>query len=100
MYKTPTSKQSAGLSSRWFAHIANTGIPSHALFDRNTASNHWTTRALFLKEFSEYFGAKAEQLDMYLEDDKVTFLSFTDKIVNSKNGRFHYEQDYRLLILP
>lgn len=60
---------------------------AHALFDRNTASNHWTTRALFLKEFSEYFGPKAEQLDIYLEDGKVTFLTFTDKIVNSKNGR-------------
>jgi cell cycle checkpoint control protein RAD9A len=59
----------------------------HALFDRNTANNQWTTRAIFLKEFSEYFSPKAEQLDMYLEDGKVTFLSFTDKIVNSKNGQ-------------
>ena len=57
----------------------------HALFDRNTANNRWTTSALFLKEFSEHFGPKAEQLDIYLEDEKVTFLSFTDKIVNSKN---------------
>jgi len=59
----------------------------HALFDKNTASNRWSTRATFLKEFSEYFGPKAEQLDIYLEDGKVTFLSFTDKIVNSKNGK-------------
>jgi cell cycle checkpoint control protein RAD9A len=58
----------------------------HALFDRNTANNHWTTNALFLKDFSEHFGPKAEQLDIYLEDGKVTFMSFTDKVVNSKNG--------------
>ena len=60
----------------------------HALFDKNTASNHWSIRSGFLRQFSEYFGPKAEQLDIYAEDAKVTFLSFTDKIVNSKtNGK-------------
>lgn len=58
----------------------------HALFDRNTANNKWSIRSSFLKEFADYFGQKAEQLDMYAEDGRVTFLSFTDKIVNRKNG--------------
>jgi cell cycle checkpoint control protein RAD9A len=44
-------------------------------------------RSPFLKEFSDYFGPKAEQLDIYYEESKVTFLSFTDKIVSSKNGK-------------
>lgn len=60
----------------------------HALFDSTSAVNHWATNALFLKDFSEHFSPKAEQLDIYLEDGKVTFLSFTDKIVNSKNGKW------------
>ena len=58
----------------------------HALFDRTTANNRWSMGSSFLKEFADYFGPKAEQLDIYYEEGKVTFLSFTDKIINSKNG--------------
>ncbi|RDI88972.1 hypothetical protein Vi05172_g1006 [Venturia inaequalis] len=57
----------------------------HALFDKTTANNRWSMRSPFLKEFSDYFGPKAEQLDVYYEEGKVTFLSFTDKIMSSKN---------------
>ncbi|QDS75670.1 hypothetical protein FKW77_007473 [Venturia effusa] len=57
----------------------------HALFDRTTANNRWSMRSPFLKEFSDYFGPKAEQLDIYYEEGKVTFLSFTDKVISSKN---------------
>jgi cell cycle checkpoint control protein RAD9A len=58
----------------------------HALFDKNTANNQWSIRSGFLKEFIDYFGQKAEQLDIYAEETKVTFLSFADKVVNRKNG--------------
>jgi cell cycle checkpoint control protein RAD9A len=58
-----------------------------ALFDRNTANNRWTIQSGLLKEFADYFAPKAEQLDIFSEDGKVTFLSFTDKIVNSNKGK-------------
>lgn len=58
----------------------------HALFDKTMANNRWSMRSPFLKEFSDYFGPKAEQLDVYYEEGKVTFLSFTDKVISSKNG--------------
>lgn len=58
----------------------------HALFDRTTANNRWSMRSPILKEFADYFGPKAEQLDIHYEEGKVTFLSFTDKVISSKNG--------------
>jgi cell cycle checkpoint control protein RAD9A len=59
----------------------------HALFDRNTANNRWSIKSALLKQFVEYFGQKAEQLDIYAEEGKVTFISFTDKVVNRRNGK-------------
>jgi len=59
----------------------------HALFDRSSASNKWTIKAGFMKEFTDYFSPKAEQLDMYCEEGKMTFLSFTEKVVNAKSGK-------------
>lgn len=58
----------------------------HALFDRSSAPNKWTITSGFLREFTDYFSPKAEQLDMYCEDGKMTFLSFTEKVVNAKAG--------------
>jgi cell cycle checkpoint control protein RAD9A len=58
----------------------------HALFDRNTANNRWGIKSALLKQFIEYFGQKTEQLDIYADDGKVTFISFTEKVVNRKNG--------------
>jgi len=59
----------------------------YALFDKQHAKNHWTIRSLYMKEFVEYFGPRTEQLDMYYEDGRITFTSFTEKIVNANRGR-------------
>ncbi|KAF2761093.1 Rad9-domain-containing protein [Pseudovirgaria hyperparasitica] len=56
----------------------------HALFDRNSAHNKWTIQSQMLKEYIDYFGARTEQLDIYAEDDRVIFTSFTEKITNGK----------------
>lgn len=56
----------------------------HALFDRTLASNHWSIQAALIKEYVDFFGAKTEQLDIYSEDDRVSFTSFTEKIANGK----------------
>jgi cell cycle checkpoint control protein RAD9A len=56
----------------------------HALFDRNASQNRWSIMSGHLKEFIEYFGPKTEQLDIYAEDGRVVFTSFTEKITNGK----------------
>ena len=58
-----------------------------ALFDRNTAKNRWIIGAYVLKSYSEYFGVKTEQLDLYHEGGRVTFTSYTEKIMDG-NGWF------------
>jgi hypothetical protein len=58
----------------------------HALFDKSSASSEWTIKSGFLREFTDFFSPKAEQLDIYFDDGKVTFLGFTDKVVNTKHG--------------
>ncbi|EKG20046.1 Rad9 [Macrophomina phaseolina MS6] len=56
----------------------------HALFDKRSANNRWTIHASTLKEAIEYFGHKTEQLDIYADDGRVTYTSFTEKISNGK----------------
>lgn len=58
----------------------------HALFDKNRATNTWKVRSKMLRGIMEYFGAKTEQLDIYAEDGKVTFTSYTDKIMHGKGN--------------
>ena len=57
----------------------------HALFDKHKARNQWRIGAHILKSFSEYFGPKTEQLDIYSEGGRVTLTSYTEKITNG-NG--------------
>ena len=57
-----------------------------AVFSKDGAKNHWSIRAHVLKSFGEYFGAKAEQLDIYYEAGRITFTSYTEKVMNG-NGR-------------
>ena len=56
----------------------------HALFDRNVAKNRWKIGAHVLRNWIEYFGAGTEQLDISLEDGRVTFMSYTEKIMGEK----------------
>lgn len=56
----------------------------HALFNHNAAKNRWRIDANVLRSFLEYFGANTEQLDIYAEDGRVAFTSYTEKIVNGK----------------
>ncbi|KAL4871847.1 hypothetical protein BDV12DRAFT_183421 [Aspergillus spectabilis] len=57
----------------------------HAVFDRSRATNEWTIGPLFLKEITTHFSPSAEQLDIYSENTKVIFTSFTTKITDGKN---------------
>ncbi|KAI9828965.1 MAG: hypothetical protein M1819_006464 [Sarea resinae] len=56
----------------------------HALFNRESAMNRWKIHSRLLREFIEHFGPKTEQLDIYSDDGRVTFTSYTEKIMDGK----------------
>ena len=41
-----------------------------------------------LRTFIEYFGAGTELLDIYSEEGRVTFTSYTEKVMNDMGLRF------------
>ncbi|KAF1812988.1 DNA repair protein Rad9 [Eremomyces bilateralis CBS 781.70] len=55
-----------------------------ALFEKNEAKNCWVISSTMLKENTDFFGPRAEQLDICHENGKISFISFTEKIVNAK----------------
>lgn len=55
-----------------------------AMFDKSRVTNTWKINARHLREYVEYFAPKTEQLDIYAEEGKCTFLAFTEKITNGK----------------
>ena len=56
----------------------------HALFDKGAAANRWRISSKPLKEFIEHFGPRTEQLDIYQENGRAIFTSYTEKIVDGK----------------
>ena len=59
----------------------------HAIFDKNSAKNHWSISGHVLKTFIEYFGAKTEQLDMYCEGGRAVFTSYTEKVTSGDGSQ-------------
>lgn len=60
---------------------------SHALFDKHNAPNGWKISSRLLREYIEFFGAKTEQLDLLVKDEKAIFTSFTEKIMDGKGRK-------------
>jgi cell cycle checkpoint control protein RAD9A len=60
---------------------------ARAVFDAGSAQNRWIISSKVLREFIEYFGPKTEQLDVYSENGKATFLTYTEKITDGKGKR-------------
>ncbi|KAL8790804.1 MAG: hypothetical protein Q9213_000428 [Squamulea squamosa] len=56
----------------------------HALFNRDGAKNKWRISANVLRSFLEYFGTATEHLDIYAEDGRATFTSYTEKVMNGR----------------
>ena len=56
----------------------------HAIFNRSATQNTWTISAGTLRSFAEYFGPRTEQLDIFSENGRTTFTSYTEKIMNGK----------------
>lgn len=55
-----------------------------ALFNHHGAKNRWRIGANVLRSFLEYFGTNTEQLDVYAEDGRAAFTSYTEKIMHGK----------------
>lgn len=56
----------------------------HALFDKTSATQGFRISSRTLREYTEHFGPKTEQLDLVAQDGKVTFTSFTERSADQK----------------
>ena len=56
----------------------------HALFDKKAAKNRWKIGSSLLRNFTEYFGAGTEQLDIYSDEGRVAFTSYTEKVMSDR----------------
>nr|KMM69302.1 DNA repair protein rad9, variant [Coccidioides posadasii RMSCC 3488] len=56
----------------------------HAVFDKSKTQNKWVIDSKFLREIVEYFGPTAEQLDIFTDNGKAIFTSFTTRVTNGK----------------
>lgn len=56
----------------------------HALFDKKAAKNSWKIGSSVLRTFIEYFGTGTEQLDIYSDEGRVAFTSYTEKVMGDK----------------
>ncbi|KAE8372730.1 Rad9-domain-containing protein [Aspergillus bertholletiae] len=57
---------------------------NHAVFDRTKTTNQWSIEPRFLREITDHFSPSAEQLDIYSDNGKAVFTSFTTKITDGK----------------
>lgn len=60
----------------------------HAVFNKDTAKNKWKIGAHVLKSWIEYFGVGTEHLDICSENGRVSFTSYTEKIMDGR-GLLH-----------
>lgn len=59
-----------------------------AVFNKSRASNRWQIQARILRDLSEHFAPKTEQLDIYAEEGNVTLTSYTEKVVHGRGIKF------------
>ncbi|KAL8669040.1 MAG: hypothetical protein Q9168_006351 [Polycauliona sp. 1 TL-2023] len=72
-----------GVTKTYKLNYESTEI-KHALFNRNGAKNAWRIGAGVLRSFLEYFGTATEHLDIYAEDGRVAFTSYTEKVMHGR----------------
>ncbi|KAK2784466.1 hypothetical protein FQN53_008455, partial [Emmonsiellopsis sp. PD_33] len=56
----------------------------HAIFDKSKTENQWAIDSKFLREIIDHFSPSAEQLDVFSENNRAVFTSFTTKVVDGK----------------
>ncbi|KAL8842989.1 MAG: hypothetical protein Q9176_002292 [Flavoplaca citrina] len=72
-----------GVTKTYKLNYESTDI-KHALFNRNIAKNKWRIGSSVLRSFLEYFGTATELLDIYTEDGRVAFTSYTEKVMHGR----------------
>ena len=60
----------------------------HAIFDRTRSRNQWALESKLLREIIDHFSPSAEQVDIYPDNEKVVYTSFTTKISDGKGIDF------------
>lgn len=60
----------------------------HAIFNKDAAKNKWKIGAHVLRSWIEHFGVGTEHLDICSENGRVSFMSYTEKIMN-ESGLLH-----------
>ena len=65
-----------------------------AVFNKSRASSSWQIQARMLRDLSEHFGPKTEQLDIYAEEGNVTLTSYTEKNMHGRGTKV-YANQYR-----
>lgn len=71
--------------------------PMHALFVKESANNSWSISSRTLREFVEHFGPGTEQLDIYSENGKVSFTSYTEKIMSGNGSDTAHPRSFLLI---
>lgn len=72
--------------------------PVHALFVKENAHNIWSISSKTLREFVEHFGPGTEQLDIFSEDGRVSFTSYTEKIMSGSGKVACYVFTFSMLM--
>ncbi|KAL9106172.1 MAG: hypothetical protein Q9227_008764 [Pyrenula ochraceoflavens] len=71
-----------------------------ANFDLSASPNHWTIQSRTVRDITEYFGPKTEQLDWFYENDKVVFTSYTEKVSDGRRKCWYFRNCSILLKIP
>lgn len=58
----------------------------HAVFKPELVKSRWAISSRTLRDFIDHFAPKTEQLDIYSEDGRANFMSYTEKVI-SGNGK-------------
>ncbi|PGH27058.1 hypothetical protein AJ80_01244 [Polytolypa hystricis UAMH7299] len=56
----------------------------HAVFDKSKTQNLWSINSRLLREIIDHFGPTSEQLDVYADNGRAIFTSFTEKVMSGK----------------
>lgn len=59
--------------------------PMRAMFREEQVKNRWQLSSRTLRELVEHFEPKTEQLDIFHENGRANFMSYTEKIADG-NG--------------
>lgn len=60
----------------------------HALFSSSHVSNRWRAQSSCLKDYLDLFAPRTELLDICSQGDRLTLVSYTEKVTNGRGAFF------------